>query len=191
MTSNTIRSVAALTNHIATGGKPKYVLFWGHQPAKDGAVTKTCFSQWYQSAFTVDGVDYATAEHYMMAEKARLFGDASALQRALIAPTPGAVKAIGREIVGFDEATWLAHRWRIVVAANLAKFSQNSALGEFLMQTGDRVLVEASPVDRIWGIGLAVDDPQAENPHNWQGLNLLGFALMEVRARLTADQASL
>ena len=184
MTTNTIRSLADLTHHLATGGKPKYVLFWGHQPSKDGVVTKTCFSQWYASGFSIDGIYYANAEHFMMAEKARLFNDAAALQRALIAPTPGAVKAIGREIFGFDEATWLAHRWHIVVAANVAKFSQNSALGECLLQTGDRVLVEASPVDRIWGIGLAVDDPQAENPYSWQGLNLLGFALMEVRARL-------
>ena len=180
-----VRSVAGLNDYITSAGHPKYVLFWGHRPGKDGAITKACFSQWYEAAFTIDGVHYPTAEHYMMAEKARLFDDGVALQRVLAAPTPGAAKAVGREIIGFDEETWLAHRWRIVVAANVGKFSQNGLLAEFLLQTGDRVLVEASPVDSIWGIGLAIDDPQAGNPQCWQGLNLLGFALMEVRTLLS------
>ncbi len=120
----------------------------------------------------------------MMAEKARLFGDSLACDRVLAAPTPGAAKAVGRQIVGFDERLWLAQRFRIVVDANLAKFTQHRALGDFLANTGDRVLVEASPVDPIWGIGLAANDPGATDPFAWNGLNLLGFALMEVRARL-------
>lgn len=150
----------------------------------DGAVTKACFSQWYASPFEVDDVVYPTAEHFMMAGKARLFADDVALRQVLAAPNPGAVKAIGRSIEGFDEKVWQERRWDIVVQANLAKFSQNAALAEFLRNTGARVLVEASPVDKIWGIGLAADDPDAENPAGWQGLNLLGFALMEVRSRL-------
>ncbi len=179
-----IRTSADLLAYLALGSEPKYVLFWGHRPSNDGSVTKACFSQWYEAGFDIDGVHYPTAEHYMMAEKARLFGDAAALQRVLTASTPGAVKAIGREIVGFDEALWLAYRWRIVVDANVGKFSQNKAIGEFLANTGDRVLVEASPVDKIWGIGLAADDPRAAKPDQWEGLNLLGFALMDVRERL-------
>jgi ribA/ribD-fused uncharacterized protein len=180
-----LRSQLDLCDYLAQGGDPKYVLFWGHRPSKDGAVSKTCFSQWFEAGFDLDGNHYPTAEHYMMAEKARLFADPVAAQRALAAATPGAAKAIGREIVGFDEDTWLKHRWRIVVDANVGKFSQNGALREFLLNTGDRVLVEASPVDSIWGIGLAADDPKAAIPNEWQGLNLLGFALMEVRARLS------
>ncbi len=132
----------------------------------------------------VEGRHYRTAEHYMMAEKARLFGDSLAFDRVLASPTPGAAKAVGREIVGFDERIWLAQRFQIVVDANFAKFTQNPALGDFLANTGYRVLVEASPVDAIWGIGLAADDPRAADPLAWNGLNLLGFALMEVRARL-------
>lgn len=83
-----------------------------------------------------------------------------------------------------DDQSWTAARWEIVVRGNEAKFAQHPELRAYLAGTGDRVLVEASPVDRIWGIGLAHDDPAAENPELWRGLNLLGFALMEVRARL-------
>lgn len=177
-------SCAELCDYIDRGGHAKYLYFWGHRPSKDGTVTKSCFSQWFEISFEVDGVHYPSAEHFMMAEKARLFSDHDVLQRVLVATTPGAAKALGREISAFEESTWLAHRWQIVVAANYAKFSQNTKLREFLLNTADRVLVEASPVDRIWGIGLAADDPAAENPHEWDGLNLLGFALMQVREQL-------
>lgn len=177
-------SCTELCDYIDRGGQAKYLYFWGHRPSKDGSVTKSCFSQWFEISFEVDGVHYPSAEHFMMAEKARLFSDHDVLQRILIATTPCAAKALGREISAFEESTWLAHRWQIVVAANYAKFSQNTKLREFLLNTADHVLVEASPVDRIWGIGLAADDPAAENPHKWDGLNLLGFALMQVREQL-------
>nr|WP_229487923.1 NADAR family protein [Pseudoduganella lutea] len=165
------------------------VLFWGHRAAKDGSVTKSCFSQWFEAAFTLDGIRYASAEQYMMAEKARLFNDDAVLGRILEASAPDAVKALGREIGNFNEEVWRSHRWEIVVRANQAKFSQNPALQAFLVQTGDQVLVEASPVDRIWGIGLAADDARARQPAAWNGLNLLGFALMEVRSRLAPRDA--
>ena len=161
----------------------KYVFFWGHQPGKTG-VTASCFSQWYEAPFVIDGQRYATAEHFMMAEKAALFGDLSARARVLEAPTPGAAKALGRGVFGFDEAIWTERRFSIVVRANQAKFTQNPELGAFLKQTGSRILVEASPVDNIWGIGLAQDDARANNPNQWEGLNLLGFALMEIRSSL-------
>jgi hypothetical protein len=184
MSIPTFSSRAELCEHLHHGGSAKFLFFWGHRPTQDGFTTKTCFSQWFESAFEVDGIRYPTAEHYMMAEKARLFADNAALQRILAATNPGAAKAAGREIRYFDEQIWVNQRFAIVVAANLAKFSQHSALGEFLLNTHDRVLVEASPVDKIWGIGLAVDHPAAKNPHAWQGLNLLGFALMQVREQL-------
>jgi len=117
----------------------------------------------------------------MMAEKAALFGDLEARAKILQASSPGAVKALGRGIRNFDEAVWIENRFSIVVRGNAAKFEQNPALAEFLQQTGNRVLVEASPVDRIWGIGLAQNDEKANNPNLWVGLNLLGFALMQVR----------
>ena len=91
---------------------------------------------------------------------------------------------MGREVRGFDDARWCEARFEIVVQGNLAKFSQHPALGDYLLSTRDQVLVEASPVDRIWGIGLAADDTKASRPEQWRGLNLLGYALMEVRDRL-------
>jgi ribA/ribD-fused uncharacterized protein len=88
---------------------------------------------------------------------------------------------------GFDEGTWTAARFDIVVAASVAKFGQHPELGAFLLGTANRVLVEASPVDRVWGIGLAADDERAGDPYLWQGLNLLGFALMRAREELSAS----
>jgi ribA/ribD-fused uncharacterized protein len=129
----------------------------------------------------VEGQRYPTAEHFMMAEKAALFGDQATRTMVLQAPNPGAAKALGRQVRGFDEATWLENRFSIVARANKAKFAQNPELSLFLKQTGTRVLVEASPIDRIWGIGLAQDDEKVNNPTLWRGLNLLGFALMQVR----------
>lgn len=122
----------------------------------------------------------------MMAEKAALFGDETTREEILRAPNPGAAKALGRKVRGFDEAAWIERRFSIVVAANEAKFGQNVELATFLKQTGSRVLVEASPVDRIWGVGLAADDEKIDNPNQWRGLNLLGFALMQVRESLGA-----
>ena len=120
----------------------------------------------------------------MMYQKAKLFGDESAASKLLSASNPGEAKAIGREVVGFDESKWVNHRFAIVVKANFEKFSQNIELKEFLLGTNERVLVEASPVDKIWGIGLAEDHTSVENPNLWKGKNLLGFALMEVRDQL-------
>ena len=178
-----------LLSVIGAGGQPKYLLFWGHQPLPGGGVGKGCLSQWWSAAFTVDGVRYPTAEHYMMAAKARLSGDAEAVGKILAAPHPGAAKALGRQVRGFDERQWARHRFDVVVAGNLAKFGQHPRLREFLAGTGGRVQVEASPLDRVWGIGLAAGDERAGSPEHWPGLNLLGFALMEVRRQLRAQHA--
>jgi ribA/ribD-fused uncharacterized protein len=169
-----------IRHRFNAGERLKYVFFWGHQPGKNG-VTASCFSQWYAAPFVVEGQHYPTAEHFMMAEKAALFGDQATRAQVLQASNPGAAKALGRQVCGFDETAWLENRFSIVTRANEAKFSQNVELGQFLKMTGSRVLVEASPVDRIWGIGLAQDDEKVNNPDQWRGLNLLGFALMQVR----------
>lgn len=179
-TSRDSQHLEDLRTRFNAGEKLKCVFFWGHQPSKSG-VTASCFSQWYGAPFVVDGQRYPTAEHFMMAEKAALFGDEPTRALVLQAPNPGAAKALGRQVRGFDEATWVENRFSIVVRANAAKFGQNAELGQFLRQTGPRVLVEASPVDRVWGIGLAQDDEKVHNPNLWRGLNLLGFALMQVR----------
>ncbi len=100
----------------------------------------------------------------------------------LTAGHPHRAKALGRQVRDFDEATRVARRYEIVVAGSVAKFSRHEPLRRFLFGTGGRVLVEASPTDRIWGIGLTADDPRAADPSTWRGGNLLGFALMEARA---------
>jgi len=164
----------------------EFVFFWGHHPTTD--VTSSCFSQWYETPFTEDGVTYSTAEHYMMAAKAKLFGDEDAHLQILAAPGPKAAKALGRKVRGFSEEVWREHRFEIVTRANRAKFGQHEDLCKFLLQTGDRVLVEASPYDQVWGIGLSGSDLRARNPNQWRGLNLLGFALMEVRDELRTSE---
>jgi ribA/ribD-fused uncharacterized protein len=178
------RTVDQLLSAVRDGGQAKYLLFWGHQPPPAGGVGKGCLSQWWPAAFTVDGVSYASAEHYMMAAKARMSGDAEAVGKILAAPHPGAAKALGRQVRGFDEQRWAEHRFEVVVTGNMAKFGQHRQLRDFLAGTGSRVLAEASPRDSIWGIGLAAEDERAESPEHWLGLNLLGFALMEVRHQL-------
>lgn len=159
-----------------------YLYFWGHTE-RGQSVSKACLSQWYPAPFVVDGVYYATAEHWMMAGKARLF-DPAMIDHILANSDPAAAKALGRKIKHFDDQIWQQHRFNLVVAGNLAKFSQHPNLQDFLLATGEQVLVEAAPNDRIWGIGLAESDPKAQQPSTWQGLNLLGFALMQVRERL-------
>lgn len=179
-----VRDVGALVSRADVGDRVKYLLFWGHRPRPDGRIGASCLSQWWPSPFTVDGVTYASAEHWMMAGKARLFGDAEAAERAVAAKSPAEAKKVGRLVRDFEGAVWERERYGLVVAGSVHKFGQDPELGGFLRGTGDRVLVEASPMDRIWGIGLAADDPRAEDPASWRGLNLLGFALMEARAAL-------
>ncbi len=179
-----IQSVEELIHFTQTGERVKYIFFWGHRPQLSGHISKSCLSNWYPALFTVKGIDYPTTEHYMMAQKALLFEDTATYTRILKAKTPGEAKKLGRSVQGFDEGTWTQHRVEIVVQGNEAKFSQHDALNTYLLSTQERILVEASPTDRIWGIGMAADDPNIENPNAWKGLNLLGFALMEVRTRL-------
>ncbi|MFJ5307700.1 NADAR family protein [Streptomyces sp. NPDC088350] len=179
-----IDSQEALIREVRAGTRVKYLRFWGHRPHPDGRVGASCLSQWWPSPFSVAGVTYATAEHWMMAGKARLFGDEDALARVLAAGHPSLAKKAGRLVRGFDEETWTRERFGIVVEGSVHKFAADAELRAYLLGTGERVLVEASPVDRVWGIGLAADDPAAEDPERWRGPNLLGFALMEARGRL-------
>ncbi|MEY9892116.1 ribA/ribD-fused uncharacterized protein [Catenulispora sp. MAP5-51] len=167
----------------------KYLFFWGHTPKRPGTIGAECLSQWYPAPFEVDGVRFATAEHYMMWGKAQLFGDPKAAARILSAGHPKEAKDLGRTITGFDEAKWVADRVAIVTAGNVEKFRQNPDLLAFLLGTGERVLVEASPMDRVWGIGLAADDERAQDPAAWRGLNLLGEALMAARETLRVSAA--
>lgn len=182
-----IYSVEALEQLLQKGSKPKYIFFWGHQQ-KANHIDKSCFSQWYPAKFEIAGQIFLTAEHYMMAEKAKLFNDEQNYQLILAVKSPAQAKALGREVKNFNDVVWQNNRFNIVVHANLAKFSQNPALKDFLLKTDQRILVEASPVDKVWGIGLAEDHEFAKLPIKWRGLNLLGFALMKVRDQLKAER---
>ena len=179
-----ILTVQDLVAAIERGHAFNYIFFWGHQ-ARGTRVSASCMSQWSDHGFEIDGTSYPTAEHYMMAEKARLFGDEAKRTEILSAGHPAEAKKLGREVRGFDHAVWIEHRFAIVVRGNIAKFGQSDALRAYLIDTKAQVLVEASPTDRIWGIGLGATDAGANDPRQWQGLNLLGFALMRARAELT------
>jgi len=183
-----IRNKQELIKYINLGNKVKYLHFWGNQPDKDNRMTKSCFSQWYESNFEVDGIAYKTAEHFMMAKKAGLFSDTKSMEKIISADHPGEAKKLGREVIGFNEKIWLEKRFELVVEGNAAKFLQNNEMKRFLMGTGDRILVEASPVDKIWGVGLAESDNKINDPNKWKGLNLLGFALMEVRGTIIKNE---
>jgi ribA/ribD-fused uncharacterized protein len=183
-----MRTVADVERAIAAGERVKFLFFWGHQPDQHG-VGRGCLSQWWPSPFEVYGRTFATAEHYMMWGKAMLFDDERTAERVLAAGHPKQAKDLGRQVKSFDQAVWEACRADIVTTGNTHKFGQHDDLRDFLLGTGDRVLVEASPLDRVWGIGMKADDPHAEDPTRWRGLNLLGFALCDVRdvlARATA-----
>ncbi|PWI11141.1 DUF1768 domain-containing protein [Streptomyces sp. NWU339] len=187
-TVGTIGSRETLVEALRAGRRVKYLYFWGHRPLPDGRIGASCLSQWWPSPFTVDGVTYATAEHWMMAAKARLFADPEGERRVLAAGHPSQAKEAGRLVRGFDEEMWRRERFRVVVEGSVHKFAAHPDLRAFLLGTGDRILVEASPVDRVWGIGLAATDERAADPEQWCGPNLLGFALVRARARLRKNR---
>ena len=162
----------------------EFIFFWGHRPSKDGTIIKSCFSQWWISEFTEDGTSYFSAEQYMMAKKASLFDDVNIQKEILETMDPKECKSLGRKVKNFDGTTWDEAKYEIVKQANYLKFNQNSSLKEFLLSTGQKVIVEASPYDHVWGIGLKQDDARALDPKQWDGENLLGFALMEIRDTL-------
>lgn len=177
-----------LKDRLKEGRAVEFYFFWGHQPRKDGNIGKSCFSQWFERPFEHKGIQYLTAEHWMMAEKARLFADHEHLQKILSSSSPREAKKLGRKVKNFDEKVWGDNREEIVKNGNYLKFKQHNDLWEFLDQTENKVIVEASPYDRIWGIGKKSDAIGIEDPSTWNGLNLLGYALMEVRDKLREQE---
>lgn len=161
----------------------QFTFFW-HGP----------FSQWDESDFELDNVEYGCAEQYMMAAKARLFGDEQALDMIMDCDDPAQQKKLGRLVDGFDLAVWeetedngFPRCWNMVWRGNMAKFSQNEGLLDHLLATRGTTLVEASPFDKIWGIGLGENDPGRLYRTSWQGRNYLGEILTNVREQLVQD----
>lgn len=183
MYKNNEQVIAAYNSGESLNG----IFFWGHTKPACGSVTKSCLSQWYTSDFQINGIHYLTAEHYMMAEKARCFQDVEMELKILSTKHPKEAKDFGRNVENFDAKVWDKASYTAVVDANYAKFCQNIELNNFLLETGERILVEASPVDRIWGVGMAQDHPKIENPNFWKGRNMLGYALMKVRGLLLKE----
>lgn len=167
-------------------GEPFELLFFGAQrPLPSGKIGTSCLSQLWPSPFEVDGDTYATAEHYVMVGKARLFGDEAMAAHILKTSAPEEAIALGREVRGFDRATWMAVRHDLIVAANRAKFTSRPELGVYLTHhTGQKILVHTNSGELVWGIGLASNDIRARSPIAWPGRNILGFALMDVRDEL-------
>lgn len=146
------------------------------------------FSNWYPAVFTVDGVTYLNAEQYLMRQKALCCGDEATAARVMENPDPKTVKLLGRAITPYDDAKWTAVRQEVIYRGLLAKFGQNSGLKHQLLATGDALIAECSPNDRIWGIGIPLDDPRHQDVTQWQGQSILGKALMRVRDTLRTEE---
>lgn len=156
--------------------KKDFLFFWGGT-----------FSQWCFSPFQIDGVEYNCCEQYMMAKKALLFQDYKSLEMIMASDQPDDQKAIGRMVKGFDKEKWEKHCRKFVYDANYAKFSQNPDMKAELLESFGRELVEASPEDRIWGIGLHERDERSWDKSTWEGTNWLGIAIMDVRKQLREE----
>lgn len=157
----------------------RFVLFW-----------KGPFSQWARSVFELNGFRYVNAEQYMMAEKARFFGDKEIEIKIMESRNPREIKRLGREVRNFDKQKWDSVARDVVYRGNHAKFFQNPDLYEHLMDTGEATLVEASPYDEIWGIGLNEYDPLTQSRETWRGTNWLGEVLTKVRNDLRSGTES-
>jgi len=160
----------------------KYAFFWK---------ADSPFSQWHLSKFHVDGQKYDCAEQYMMHQKAVCFEDHEIAKEILNHTSPRKIKSLGRKVKNFNEEVWCKRRYNIVKKGNMHKFSQREELKEELFDTAGKTLVEASPMDTIWGIGYAEDNPNAWNESTWNGQNLLGYALTEVRDELMKQEGLL
>ena len=167
--------------------------------------TKSPFSQWYKSKFTApvywffskkmrelllenghpEGeIEFSSSEQYMMYCKAMLFMDLEIAKKILEINNVRKIKELGRQVKRFNENTWYVYKWKFVYTGNKYKFTQNKELKEILLATRGTTLVEASPNDKIWGIGLTADNPKAQKRETWEGKNLLGEILTELRIEL-------
>jgi ribA/ribD-fused uncharacterized protein len=144
--------------------------------------TRHPFSNWHPCTFEDEqGNEYNCSEQYMMAQKALLFGDKEIFEKIMNEPNPKFQKELGRAVKGFDSKIWDENAKRIVYDGCKLKFEQNPKLLNELLNTNGKELVEASPSDKVWGIGLAEDDPRIHDPKNWQGTNWLGEVLTQLR----------
>lgn len=175
-----LRNRAYLIDLKKSGAPLKFEFFYGHHPVPN-RITSSCFSQWFTQPFEVSGKIYSCMEQYMMEQKALVFGDCKVAEEIMNYSEPRDMKKAGRRVSNFNEEEWNSVKYGIIVKGNFHKFTQNEKLLEYLDKTGDTYLVEASPSDKIWGIGMDRNHPLRNNVECWVGENLLGFALTEVR----------
>lgn len=142
------------------------------------------YSNHHNSACFINGTQYPTAEHYIMVQKANEFNDKDTASQIMATNDPGQAKKLGRQVRNFDNEKWKEVSDVIVETAVRAKFTQNQVLHDILISSGDKILVEASPVDRYWGVGLAANDLKIQDQANWNGKNKLGSILMSLRDSL-------
>lgn len=139
------------------------------------------YSQWFPSKIRINDIDYCNAEQYMMAQKALFFKDIDIFNKIMDIENPKKIKALGKKVKNFDQEAWDQIKYHIVFNGNYNKFSQNKKLKEYLLKDNNDIIVEASPYDRIWGIGLDEFNKNCNDPNKWRGQNLLGFSIMHVR----------
>lgn len=154
-----------------------HVFFW-----------KSRIANWHMCQFKYKGITFFNTEQAFMWEKAVFFGDMEMAKKIAETPEPSQNKALGRMVKNFDTEKWMAKCFDVMVAVNYAKFSQDMRSKSLLLSTEDKTLVEASPIDKIWGIGIHWKDDDCLDESKWKGMNLLGKALMEVREKLKSDK---
>lgn len=162
----------------------KMVHFFGGKADPPGTVSQNCLSQFYPCTFKDGDMTFNCMEQYMMYNKAKLFNDTEMAERIMQSSVPKEIKRYGRQVRGYNDLKWDKYKRDVVYRGNLLKFGQNPELKDYLLSTGDAYLAEASPYDKIWGIGLRASDPRAHDVKQWKGKNLLGYTLMRVRYAL-------
>jgi len=155
----------------------KFIFFYG-----------SFYSQWTMRKMIIDNIKYYTCEQFMMAEKAKLFNDKIALEKIMESRNPRDQKALGRKVKNFNKEKWDKVCREIVYKGNYAKFTQHNDLKLKLLETGNKIIVEASPFDKIWGIGLGEKDERCLDSKKWRGTNWLGKAIMEVRDKIREEE---
>lgn len=176
-------TIENLKSEYNKGIKKEYVFFW---KSRGNLISNSCFSQWCKIDFKENNTTYCCMEQYMMSKKALLFNDLEINKKIMESKDPNQIKSYGRKVKNFDEQLWNKYKYLIVLTGNYMKFIQNKDLMLYLFNTKNKILVEASPYDTIWGIGMSAENKEINNPNFWKGENLLGFALTEVREELKA-----
>jgi ribA/ribD-fused uncharacterized protein len=160
--------------------RPEILLFYDHSVTDQ--ITETYLSQYYPCKFEKDGITYTSVEQYMMAEKAKLFGDEETRIEILNTNDPRKCNSLGQKVKNFNQTVWDKNKEKIVSHGNTEKFLQNRELRNYLLSTKNKILAKASSTDNIWGIGLDKNNPDSLDPQKWEGQNLLGFAIMNSRS---------